>query len=889
MCDAVFDVPSLALVEKLVRSAAGLSSNRELHVSFPNTISKQAEAISFAKDLVDKNQFAEHELGLFARDLGSTGAKTFFVDTFAGLALASASKISPCLWEAAYRKISPPALSMHEKTRHRQHLYEVIGDGRPCWLYFDLEFNRSANPSRNVDKVAQDFFLAFDRFCISKLGSPYDPDAVIDLDCTTPQKFSKHVIVKRLASGQALAFETNAHAGALVNQFLDFLREEKDESSCDDRGLFFNDGKGTVDERGSQVSLVDGCVYSRNRCFRLLFSSKYGKTEQLRMAGGDTYSMLPPLQLLSSLASFVPAGTKTFDHPLCNLSGTEGRLSCLKSKSDDTRQNAQTTKQLGGVRSSCMHVALQTGCPWFELFEYLVSHWDTVRSERENITTQSKTRVQSSVLVGNGRYLCVTLANNRFCYRKGCSHKSNSIYIVVDVVRSVFYQKCHDVADCGRDFRSEESALPRGLISAESDIQDEPLAAEMEQKELSQVVEETQIILSQAANIHEGTLDPQLFQDESVREDTLEAITQTLRLSGSRHDVVVKLEHKGLQSLNIATQTWHASLYYAPTLPDKLGDALEPSGTQASAVTMRTLPCSSSPPRTPPCKRRLDLAIPDQAEAIEPTAPQICPDLPLSFSMMPTQVCTQTQHDRRFSAMNEQPEVCPDDGTRCTDMTVVDSESELGCVSAAEDTDVETRSTPQNADESNRPPMFARSIMDEMFEDSPGNMAFHSQTQKTVIDQLLDSQDGRQDANAETRLDQLSSQLVRSDHVDEPLRNSSERREDDLAAKTRLDRLSSQFFRTDEIDEQDSISSWTDTPPDQPRKANNKRVCHSFRRNLKGAAVSSPGSATSANSNSPCGFSSSVSTEDPAVYRRRNGSYKRRKVGRCILQPSCTR
>ena len=145
-----------------------------------------------------------------------------------------------------------------------------------------------------------------------------------------------------------------------------------------------------------------------------------------------------------------------------------------------------------------MQVALQPDSPYLDLFKYLVQHWDLICSEHGPGLHQIQTRVQSSVLVGNGRYLCATLANNRFCCRKGASHKSNSIYMVIDLVRQVFYQKCHDVMDCGRSFRSAEQAVPCGLLPPfREDADANPTPAAMPQEHLSQRVEETQAILSQ--------------------------------------------------------------------------------------------------------------------------------------------------------------------------------------------------------------------------------------------------------------------------------------------------------------------------------------------------------------------------------------------------------
>ena len=36
------------------------------------------------------------------------------------------------------------------------------------------------------------------------------------------------------------------------------------------------------------------------------------------------------------------------------------------------------------------------------------------------------------------------IGGNRYCMNKRREHKSNHIYIIVDLKRSCFYQKCHD-------------------------------------------------------------------------------------------------------------------------------------------------------------------------------------------------------------------------------------------------------------------------------------------------------------------------------------------------------------------------------------------------------------------------------------------------------------
>ena len=56
-------------------------------------------------------------------------------------------------------------------------------------------------------------------------------------------------------------------------------------------------------------------------------------------------------------------------------------------------------------------------------------------------------------------HLCVyTLKGTRFCRNVGREHKSNGVYLVVDLQKNFWYQKCFD-PDC-RHFRSEAFPLP---------------------------------------------------------------------------------------------------------------------------------------------------------------------------------------------------------------------------------------------------------------------------------------------------------------------------------------------------------------------------------------------------------------------------------------------
>lgn len=59
---------------------------------------------------------------------------------------------------------------------------------------------------------------------------------------------------------------------------------------------------------------------------------------------------------------------------------------------------------------------------------------------------------------------------HRYCENIGRWHKSNNIYLIVDLTKQVIYQKCHD-ENCS-DFMSSPKKLPEE-ISFQLDSEDE--------------------------------------------------------------------------------------------------------------------------------------------------------------------------------------------------------------------------------------------------------------------------------------------------------------------------------------------------------------------------------------------------------------------------------
>ncbi|XP_042556603.1 DNA-directed primase/polymerase protein isoform X2 [Dipodomys spectabilis] len=142
------------------------------------------------------------------------------------------------------------------------HCYEVIPENAVCKLYFDLEFNKLANPGTDGKKMVA---LLIEHVCkaLQELYSVHcSAEDVFNLDSSTEEKFSRHLIFQL----HDVAFKDNIHVG----------------------------------------------VYTRNRNFRLYKSSKIGKCVALEVAEDNRFFPKQPKNVstenqyfLSSLVSNV--------------------------------------------------------------------------------------------------------------------------------------------------------------------------------------------------------------------------------------------------------------------------------------------------------------------------------------------------------------------------------------------------------------------------------------------------------------------------------------------------------------------------------------------------------------------------------------------------------
>jgi len=164
-------------------------------------------------------------------------------------------------------------------------MYEMMMEGFPCCLYFDLEFI----PQFNEDTDMQ-YSIAQLHKCVQACLEQFIPfHEVVQLNAHIPHKQSTHLIYPMVV------FKDVVHMHAFVTYKLIQYMENND-----------YDGEFIVsDEHTDQSFLIDLGVYNKDRCFRMYGSRKGSKENWLLPPGANKDDPLDPDLLIKSLASVV--------------------------------------------------------------------------------------------------------------------------------------------------------------------------------------------------------------------------------------------------------------------------------------------------------------------------------------------------------------------------------------------------------------------------------------------------------------------------------------------------------------------------------------------------------------------------------------------------------
>ncbi|XP_024101232.1 DNA-directed primase/polymerase protein isoform X2 [Pongo abelii] len=402
----------------------------------------------------------------------------------------------------------------YKSRKNLLHCYEVIPENAVCKLYFDLEFNKPANPGADGKKMVA---LLIEYVCkaLQELyGVNCSAEDVLNLDSSTDEKFSRHLIFQL----HDVAFKDNIHVGNFLRKILqpalDLLGTEDDDSAPETtghgfphfseaparQGFSFNkmftekateeswtlnskklERLGSAEQSSPDLSFlvvknnmgekhlfVDLGVYTRNRNFRLYKSSKIGKRVALEITEDNKFFPIQSKDVsdeyqyfLSSLVSNVSLnvnlteveGSSTeYSYLVFCVFQVNTRFSdTLRILTCDPSQNKQ--KGVGYFNS----IGTSETIEGFQCSPYPeVDHFVLSLVNKDGI----KGGIRRWNYFFPEELLVYDICKYRWCENIGRAHKSNNIMILVDLKNEVWYQKCHDPVCKAENFKSDCFPLP---------------------------------------------------------------------------------------------------------------------------------------------------------------------------------------------------------------------------------------------------------------------------------------------------------------------------------------------------------------------------------------------------------------------------------------------
>jgi len=299
-----------------------------------------------------------------------------------------------------------------------RHAYEVIGEDLPSKVYFDLEYKYQEENDFDGQNLLARFKKALAEDLKVSFNNIKDCE-VIDLDSSTSEKFSHHLIVNMTnEESEPVFFVDNRQVGFYVKKFLEKVQNL----------LTLPSGKTFVDE----------AVYSKNRNFRTLLSSKYGKKVALK--NSDCKMANPPTEdfFFKSLVTF---SSKMESKKLVRFDPTT--MSYKRIEVAGSKHNINARGEAGNKREK---PTSKVASAFPEVDRFIK---DLVHKNNGYIR---------KISFQDCWFLVYELANYRFCHNIKRPHKSNNVKFVVDLRSNQYCQMCHD-PQC-KDFRSDFWALP---------------------------------------------------------------------------------------------------------------------------------------------------------------------------------------------------------------------------------------------------------------------------------------------------------------------------------------------------------------------------------------------------------------------------------------------
>ncbi|KAI6180746.1 DNA primase domain containing protein [Aphelenchoides besseyi] len=386
--------------------------------------------------------------------------------------------------------------NFYNKPESPKHFYEIIQADRSCRPYFDLEFDQKLNPNVDGIQLVHEFVSICQKVFKQMLGLEVKEERFLILDSTSQKKFSAHVIV-HLPEDRLLS--SNAQMKFLL---LGISEEMERTKKC-----------WLDNERNDRQSFYDPSVYSKNRNFRLVFSSKCGKPEILKYADyckfyGDNKD--PDFETLFYDSLIMP---KDYDkHLLIDVQRLESKAAAIQRKEHVGSGGGieQFLRPIQNTNTRVKDLCVSFGPSKFpDLDQHVlafvrqqVSAAVIRKTTLSFLSSFCRRQIQYEVRGGiNGRTLSFQFHNCRFCWNKRREHKRQNVYWIVNLETFEMFQRCFD-PEC-RNFVSESFPIPEEVQKKTLETRDDVFS----QYGVATTVEKEGIVCSQPPTMRKETIE----------------------------------------------------------------------------------------------------------------------------------------------------------------------------------------------------------------------------------------------------------------------------------------------------------------------------------------------------------------------------------------------
>jgi len=341
---------------------------------------------------------------------------------------------------------------------HERHFYELLREGSPCHLYFDLEFSCSANAGLSGVSAVDALLSLLTAALPARLGVEMEDCTLIELDSSTDAKFSRHLIVRM----PGVAFSSATSAGAFVRAFWheDVAASRGADTRADALFVRKTEGEDVL------VPFVDMGVYTRNRAFRLYLSSKAGKEARL-LPSRRCWERLHAC----GLAPTPPPDDGSLDQPaqwlfmaalICDVAGDALLLGPVQPGDESAARPPPLPRR---ARPSTIRAESATAlCPFPHTAAAVCAFADAAAGGGAPAA-----RVRSWVALSR-THLAINLSGTRHCARVGRAHKSNGIYYLVSFKDGAAYRTSRPALAGSPCTPSDSSRCPAAQKSAMTPI-----------------------------------------------------------------------------------------------------------------------------------------------------------------------------------------------------------------------------------------------------------------------------------------------------------------------------------------------------------------------------------------------------------------------------------